>query len=92
MTGTAMEWEKNIAQNVAFMAVPLGRGRSYHDGLSIDQLTHHAADPVGCGHQDWRQTQLLGSGFLQATEQHVCLGVGPGRAYAQTAEQGAEQW
>ena len=72
--------EEHIAQDVAFVAVPAGRGGGHDDGLRVDHLAHHAARTVGRCHQIRVQAELLGRDLLQSAKQHVGCRIGPVKA------------
>src|SRR5208282_610999 len=38
---------EDVAQNVAFMPIPLGRGAGDDDALRVNHLAHHASGSVG---------------------------------------------
>ena len=42
--------KENVAQDMAFVAVPLGGGAGDDDALGINHLAHHAATTVRGGH------------------------------------------
>ena len=44
--------EKNVAEDVAFVAVPLGRGAGDDDALGVDHFAHDAAGAVGRAYQN----------------------------------------
>ncbi len=83
--------EEHVAQDVAFVAVPLRGRRRDDDALRVDHLAHDAAGAVGRGHQHRREAELLGRDLLQAAEQHVRRRVGAGQRDAEPAEHRAEE-
>src|SRR5208282_2044222 len=83
--------EEYVAQDVAFVPVPLGSGAGYDDALRIDHFAHDPTRTVGGAHQDRREPDLLCGDLLQAAEQHVGRGVRTGQGHAQPSEQGPEE-
>ena len=83
--------EKNVPEDVAFVAVPLGCGAGDNDALGVDHFAHHAAAAVGCTHQHGRNADLVRGDALKAAEQDVGSGVGTGECDAEPSEQSSEE-
>ena len=66
-------------------------GAGDHDGLGIDHLAHDAPGGVGRDDQRLVQVELLGGDPLQAAEQRIRRGVGPGEEHSQPAQVGREE-
>lgn len=60
--------EENVAENVAFAAVPIGCGAGDDDALGIDHFAHDSAGAVGSGHEDGGDVGLLCGYFLEASK------------------------
>src|ERR1700722_4864146 len=58
--------QENVAENVAFVAVPLRCGAGNDDTLGVDHLAHDAAGAVGRAHQHGRNSNLIRGNTLEA--------------------------
>ena len=63
--------EKDIAQNVSFVTVPIGGRAGDDDALCVNHFAHHSAGTVSCGHQRGAEAKLSGSDFLKTAKEHV---------------------
>ena len=50
---------EDVAEDGAFMSVPVGRRARHNDALGVYHLTHHTSGTVGCAHQNGADSQLL---------------------------------
>src|SRR5664279_1042302 len=83
--------EKDIAQNVALVPIPLGSGTGDDNALRVNHLAHDAAGTVGGRHENRRNAHLLGRNLLQTAEEHVGRGIRSGQCDSHPSQQGSEE-
>src|SRR5437667_6074624 len=79
------------AENGAFVAYLIGRGRCNANRLRVNHLAHHAPGAIRGAHQNRAEIELLGGDFLQTSEKRVRRGVAASQRDAQPSDVSAEE-